>query len=403
METQTKTLFKSIQFIQEGLKLYRDAKFLYQEGKTLKEVYQKMTVTPVEDRKQISESLKSNKLQYNDFVKTEGILIDYTHLYRPITYINALAYQPKPSPLYPNQIPLLEYEPFQLPISKIPYYSLSDNEEIGLAFLYPVTFSSFIYPAEGGLFFSTSTTHGERIIDPNFSIPEYAKPIPVILSRNDLVNNRFKRVELTGQISVISEKLQNHLLANSFSTMVFSEIINPLGPSFCLDITKNKSQIKPMNHAREHLRSCTSSIYFECHIEGRENCPELSLEVIIRECFPSNQHSGTSSRIGDIHQMVSSSSIRFVAREPNFLGFYRVCDLAQPAYFEAQFKELRKTVFEFEKNLQKLDKGLTLHIDFMFDYAFKNSLKTDLLNGEVINNIQNDESLKQTISWLKGE
>ncbi|MFH4285083.1 hypothetical protein WAJ30_22085, partial [Acinetobacter baumannii] len=84
------------QFIQEGLKLYRDAKFLYQEGKTLKEVYQKMTVTPVEDRKQISESLKSNKLQYNDFVKTEGILIDYTHLYRPITYINALAYQPKP-------------------------------------------------------------------------------------------------------------------------------------------------------------------------------------------------------------------------------------------------------------------------------------------------------------------
>ncbi|MDA2382118.1 hypothetical protein PDN41_09980 [Bacillus cereus] len=403
METQTKNLFKSIQFIQEGIKLYRDAKFLYQEGKTLKEVYQKMTVTPVESRLEISQALKDGKLQFNDFVKTEGILIDYTHLYKPITYINALAYEKKRPSMQSQLIFSCDYEPFQLPISKIPYYSITKSDTVGLAFLYPTTFSSFVYPAERGIRVSTSQVEGERTIDPNFSIPEYAKPIPVIVDRNELVNNRFKRVEITGQISVISDALQNNLLSNNFSTMVFSEIINPLAPSFCLDITKNKSQIKRVKHAREYLRTCNSSIYFECHIEGRENCPELPLEQIVMQCFPKSQHNGGMAGTGEFHQIIPHSKIRFVAREPNFLGFYRVCDLAQPSYFESQFKELRKTVFEFEKNLQKLDKGLSLHIDFMFDYAYKNTLKTDLLDGEVIQNIQSNESLKETISWLKGE
>ncbi|MHC8969135.1 hypothetical protein [Priestia aryabhattai] len=395
----------TIELFQDGLKFWRDIKFLYQEGKSLKEIYQKMTSVEVDDRDQLIKGLKDRKISYGDFIKIDGILLSYAHLYRPSTYINALAYDESKASGNSNLIMAYAHRPFQLPISKIPALS-KGKEEFCLSFLYPRSFSSFLYPAgEHGdsMLVSTSEEIGSRTIDPQFTIPNWAKPIPVIININDAVNYEFKRVQITAQVRLLPEELVRNLTGNDFSSMVFSDIIsdtNVQTPSLCLDCTLNKSQIKKASHGVEYLRNCTASIFVEGELEGVT--PELlpSLPQICTQALPIATNGSTST--GEFYQAVATKNdVQMIMRWPNFIGFYKECNIAQPGYFESQFNEVKKTIRGFNMNLKKVHPNLEYKINFLHDFRYKNRFQNDVLNSSLSKQVT-EESLRETIDWLKG-
>ena len=63
---------------------------MLQQGKLVKNVYQKVTSPSFYSKDELVEAFLANQVNYDDHVKIQGILIDFAHLYKPKSYINAL-------------------------------------------------------------------------------------------------------------------------------------------------------------------------------------------------------------------------------------------------------------------------------------------------------------------------
>ncbi|WP_078428803.1 hypothetical protein [Alkalihalobacterium alkalinitrilicum] len=400
-EQQQIKLLSKLQLFQYAIRTYRDIKFLFNETRSIKDTFQKMTSIPIENREDLINGVQKKTIHYGDFVKIDGILLEYAHLYRPITYVTSLPKSPKPTIKNGKLVYAMNFEPFQLPVSKVPKMKLTNgNEKFRLAFLYPTDFKSFIYTGENTLTYSSDLGGKSK---PNFTIPNSAKAIPLIISDEDAINYSQQRVEVVGRVSKLDENVTAHLAANDFSSMAFSGIVQPLNqntPSICLDITKNKSSVSYSRGSRGSLNSYLGSIFFECHIEGFESVKNSTdFYNLCLECYP-GEHFGSTVRLDDTFPIATSGDIKFTGRYPNYISFYKECNLADPL-FSNEVRKMGKTVYGFEKNLKKISPELSLHIDFMYDYSVKNMLRTEVLNSNLANQID-DETIKETINWLKG-
>ncbi|MGR9050498.1 hypothetical protein ACQ4XT_17845 [Halobacillus faecis] len=393
---------ESVGMIREGLKWYRDVKTLYTEGMNVKEIYQKKTKINVESREELLEGFLASKIDYQDHVKIEGILIDYAHLYKPKSYINSIEVN---NPINEEEkggrmtrVLDMSWKPFQLPVSKIPSVQTEDGL-LSLAFLYPFDFEGFTYPGVNAF------TSGPIDV-PTFDIPRNAKPIPILLRQEDIVKNRYKHIELTGKVGTLPDQLVKQFRSNAFSTMAFSDVANPINekmPSICLKVNTNKGEIKK-GKAEKDLTHCPASIFLETHIEGNVNrnliqkIPEISSKILVGS---GNGFSTTKGDISDQHptifQINMNSKINLIGKFPNVLGFYLEGNLVN---LEEDFLQFSNEFNTFTRKLHETVPYFKLNLDFMHDYQLQSYLDSPLLNSYSSNSII-DKDLTETMDWLK--
>jgi len=393
--------------LKKGLEFYKDIKTLYDEGKNIKEIYQKLTSVSVQSKKDLIENFLMNKIDYKDHVKIRGSLLDYGHLYKPESYINSIEKNDidsseERSPEGAKLVLSMSWKPFQLPVSRIPSVQAED-EILSLAFLYPLEFENFIY--EG-----IDAFVGGPLSEPTFTIPKSAKPIPVLMRQEDVAKYKFKRIELTARVVPLPSQLVTRLTDNPFSFIQFSEAINPINekmPSLSLKANTNKSQIKVLKK-EEPITQCNASIFMETHLEGRDGdiskelirrIPQISSKALTgrQDSYSLTKEDNIDSKSKQIFQLHSNSGLTIIGKHPNVLGFYfeeNIVNLQEPyTHFIKEFNS-------FTENIYDIAPDLTMHIDFMHDYQLKNYFNTPLLNSESCNYIK-DERLVDTMHWLR--
>ena len=396
------SFLEAISMIREGLKWYRDVKTLYSEGMNIKEIYQKKTKINVASKEELINGFLASHIDFQDHVKIEGILIDYAHLYKPKSYINSIEVN---KPIDKDEkgkrmtrVLDLSWKPFQLPVSKIPSVQTEDGM-LSLAFLYPSDFKGFTYPGVDAF------TPGPIDV-PTFKIPDNSKPIPVLLRQEDIVQNRYKHIELTGQVGTLPVQLVDQFRSNAFSKMAFSDVANPINekmPSICLKVNTNKGEIRKRK-AGTDLTHCPASIFLETHIEGHVNnqliqkIPELSSKILVGR---SNGYSTTKRDISDqnptIFQINMNQKFHLIGKFPNVLGFYFEGNLVN---LEEDFLQFSNEFNSFTRRLHETVPYFSLNLDFMHDYQLQSYLDTPLLNSHSSNSIIEKE-LNETKEWLR--
>lgn len=391
----------AVELLRNGLGFYQDARGFYKEGRNISEIYQKLTTVSVESRKELLEGVLSSKLDYKDHIKIQGKLIDYAHLYKPKSYINSLDQEgdlSEKSEMEKGRELVLSWswKPFQLPISKVPSVS-TESGEMSLSFLYPAEFESFIYPGVNGFI-------GGPLSEPSFDVPLSAKPIPILLAKEDAVKYQFQNVEVTGRIVPLPDNLVRKFIDNPFSSMTFSDIVNPLNtkvPSLCLNLNTNKGNIKKVNNGNV-LQDCKASIFMETHIEGNVNdtmlskIPDIASKSLLGKADRYSLAKDQGDKEATIFQLSTQDNIKVIGKFPNILGFYFEGNLIN---LEDDYKNFAKVFNQFTTNMEDRVPALRMHVDFMHDYNLKSYLNSPILNsksGQALNN-----NLQETAQWLK--
>ncbi|WBX81278.1 hypothetical protein PD280_06030 [Virgibacillus salarius] len=360
----------------------------------------------MDSRKELIENFLSSKIDYKDHIKIQGKLIDYAHLYKPKSYINSI------NDNNPDQdIPLkiesegktvlnMAWKPFQMPISRIPSVHTEDGL-LSLSFLYPLDFESFIYDGFNGF-------TANRLDEPTFKIPDNAKPIPILLKKEDSVKFQFENVEITGRVVPLPDQLIEKLIGNKFSSMTFSEIVNPLNtrmPSLCLSLNTNKGQIKKIKSGNR-LNQCKASIFIESHIEGMASEKLISkIPDLSSKAFTGNKgqfstyYNDFTDQLPTIFQLDSTpeTNVNIIGKFPNILGFYIEGNILN---LEEDYLKFTQQFNRFTNNLHDMVPSFSIHIDFMHDFSLKSYLDSPLLNSKSSLAVRESE-LQETIQWLK--
>lgn len=392
---------EAINIIRKSINFYNDIRTMINNGSEIKDLYQKLTTISVDSRDDLISGFAASKIDYKDHIKITGKLIDFAHLYKPKSYINSIDVEGDSSngDDFGELILSMSWKPFQLPVSKIPAVE-TESGLLCLSFLYPTTFQSFIYDGINGFV-------GGPLDRPTFKVPESAKPIPILLRKEDAVRFQFKTVEIVGQVLPLSDELFQKFISNPFSSMVFSDIVNPFNtqmPSLSLNATTNKSYIKEL-HKADKLESCQASIFMETHIEGQvtekllAKIPDVASLALTNRKGQYSETDDPSIRHEPILQYNTGTKVNVIHKMPNTIGFYIEGNLQN---IDQDYKQFLSTFNRFSQGLHDRVPNLTLHVDFMHDYNFKSYVENPILNSFSTKSITHPQ-IKETIDWLKND
>jgi len=331
-----------------------------------------------EDYKDIAELSRfffEGKVPYGTIVNVPVIFSEYSHTYRPMTYMPTIAGQSSASAqrlgTYIKGTLSTKIEMFHPPVEIIPEVSV-DGRTYRLGFLYPLDFNGFNYePAFGSV---------EEAVEqglPYFHVPESAKPVPLLYRRDAslISGNSYIIKARVAELPVVHwETIRGNL--GNWSDIIYGRAfdLTSIRKSLCLLIDEAPTNAKDLFG---HDLSCLPvHLFVEGHFEGLHK-DEAKLFETICNCIPNIPSDGINrvpihhfnyKGYEDFRSCVTTGNVRIVLRKPSVVGFYTMADIASSDNYRSTVTELKDVIRRLDRNMQNATAyKVKYHVDFVSD------------------------------------
>jgi hypothetical protein len=375
----------------EKIKYVSAIKGIIEVGSTIDDVImRKMHTERVECLKDIREIYTKNRnIKY---VSGKAYFSEYAHTFRPLSYSDLRPGQLDKNDTWDTQRDEYvthfqihnEFTPLPIQSFRSVGTTLGDYR---FGFLYPQDFNGFIYPEN--------------------SIPENAKPIPVIYE-SSFASCLGSNVDFTAEIidlpdrSIAAFKNLQHIGMSLFSNVCAPYNLDRV--NLCLKVNGKDTVI---NRDRPMVRQIKGSLYAEGHFEGIEGVKDLPF--MLSNIIPGGEPQIFAyQQQGDNCYFTNTGKVRVSFREPNIISCYINSNLNSENDFAADIEEMRSFLEQVNQSLQIVVTYINpkarpqFYLDFLFDYSrqFLYQQAGVLASQKLANNLC-DPVLYCTRDWLR--
>lgn len=362
--------------------------------------------------KALARAVSRGEIGLGASVEISGLLSRYAHLYKPISWTNAVVDHAR-SERMRRDVAVgggmrkasagMSWRAAQNPVATLPRLTV-DGESIRCMFLYSNLHDTFIYHKAmsrdddlRGIRLGAAATRSPRV-----AIPEQARPIPVLMNAEEALTFAERKVRLTAAVRELPVDLGNRfasLYAAHYDPSVLSNFLlaNREPPiAFFLE---------PMETSFEDKRTdieLRSVIYVEGHIDQ----VDLGLEPSeVAKIIPRQDGIATPVMVVGGREALRTEAcpddITATIIPGGIIGFYAETGPTRPA--AARFEQIASLVHEFGRRANK-EFGHDFATDFLTDYERQRLFEpSGVLAGAALSALMNDEGLRSTVDWLRGE
>lgn len=368
-------------------------------------------VTPYRVEK-LSDDVLSSNLSYGNVITVSGVVSRYGLTYRPLSYAPTiparssdkrigLELDQKTRLLQEKRQTEAKFRLFQFPVQTLPPFE-DENGKYCVAFIYPENFDGFILQED-------PEKKGKSGPD-SLLIDSRHRGIPVILPEETLENISESKITLTGNITLLPEKV-TEALSNSICPtreMFYYGFLRPHSSriSFCIDCReKTNSDFNVISS----ISSLPAALYVEGHFDG---IVEDKYKKEFKESIPNGLF--WSFAYGDYpgktFYLTSDENVSVIGSDPSIFGFYTETDIADERNFSSKLKHLESFYTEFRKKASnKLRKEHSIEArfkpDFLFDYKRQRYFHPDgaLSSQDFDEVLKKHHEINEVAQWLKNE